>query len=579
LIARVLPDVAALDKEFDYWVPEATAGSIEVGTEVRVDLSGRRVGGWVTAVGVEPTIGMALRPIAKVRGFGPDGSLVDLAGWAAWRWAGRRRSLLATASAGFAVPRLPPPALKMPARPAPSDLVDLIGALDADAPTLLRLPPAADPTGVVAEMAQRGPTLVVVPTVARAAVLAGRLRRAGGDVAMVPEAWPQARSGAAIVIGSRASAWAPCPGLAAVVVLDGHDEGLSQEQAPTWGAVAVVAERARRAGVPCVVITSCPTPELLALGPVRVVGRSAERSGWAAVEVIDRRGDDPRLGLYSERLVALIRAEARVVCVLNRTGRSRLLACTACGSVASCERCGASLSQQKHGDAPISLDCARCGLVRPQVCAECDSTRLRTLRIGVTRAREDLEILAGRPAAEVTGAKATIPDADLLVGTEAVLHRLGPADTVTAVAFVDFDQELLAGRVRAPAEALSLIALASRIVRGRAGRVMVQTRIPGHPVLRAAVLADPAVLSGHEVEVRRELRLPPFSSIALVSGPASTDYANGLRGLPGTPVDVLGPDGDQWLVRGSDDAALADALASVPRPAGRLRVAVDPGRL
>lgn len=579
LVARVLPDVAGIDKEFDYLIPEGAAGSVEVGTQVRVDLSGRRVGGWVTAVGVEAAAGLALRPIAKVRGFGPDRSTVDLAGWAAWRWAGRRRSLLLTASAGFAVPRLPPAALKAPARPWPSELVEQIGDVGADRPRLLRLPPAADPTEVVAELAQRGPTLVVVPTVARAAVLAGRLRRAGGDVALVPEGWPQARAGAAVVIGSRACAWAPCPGMAAAVVLDGHEEGLTQEQTPTWGAVAVVVERARRAGVPCVIISSCPTPELLAIGSLRLVARSVERRGWAAVEVIDRRGDDPRLGLYSERLVALIRAEPRAACVLNRTGRARLLACTACGSVASCERCGASLAQQKGGEIPIPLECSRCGLVRPQVCAECHSTRLRLLRIGVTRAREELELLAGRPVAEVTGVTGAIPDAELLVGTEAVLHRLGPADGVTAVAFVDFDQELLAGRVRALDEALALVALASRIVKGRVGRVLVQTRVPDHPVLRAAVVADPAVLSSHELDVRKELRLPPFASIALVSGPAASEYANGLKGLAGAPVDLLGPDRDQWLVKAADGATLADALASVPRPAGRLRVAVEPGRL
>jgi primosomal protein N' (replication factor Y) len=44
-------------------------------------------------------------------------------------------------------------------------------------------------------------------------------------------------------------------------------------------------------------------------------------------------------------------------------------------------------------------------------------------------------------------------------------------------------------------------------------------------------------------------------------------------------VEILGPDRDQWLVKGADATALADALAAVPRPPGRLRVAVDPARL
>ncbi len=213
------------------------------------------------------------------------------------------------------------------------------------------------------------------------------------------------------------------------------------------------------------------------------------------------------------------------------------------------------------------------------VCAECHSTRLKVLRTGVSRAREDLELLAGRRVGEVTGTTRPVPDADVLVGTEAVLRRLGPADGFGAVAFVDFDQELLAGRVRAPGEALALLALASRLVRGRTGRILVQTRVPDHPVVRAAVAADPALLSDSETAIRRELELPPFASIALVSGPGAAEYVDGLRDLAGSPVRVLGPDRDQWLVKASDETALADALNSVPRPVERLRVAVDPARL
>jgi primosomal protein N' (replication factor Y) len=578
-VARVLPDVAGIDKEFDYLVPEQERGLLEVGDQVRVDLSGRRVGGWVTALGVEPASGLALRSIAKRRGYGPDAETVDLAGWAAWRWAGRRRSFLHTASPASAVPRLSSPALRPPARPEPPELAGPVDGVPAGLVTVLRLAPAADPTGVVAELAQRGPTLVIVPTLARAAVLASRLRRAGGDVALMPDDWAQARAGAAVVIGARAAAWAPCPGLAAVVVLDGHDESLVQEQAPTWNAVAVVAERARRAAAPCLVISPCPSPELLTLGSLKLTARGAERQGWALVEVIDRRGDDPRLGLYSERLVALIRAEPRVVCVLNRTGRGRLLSCASCGSLARCERCGAAVGQEGGAGSGTGLECRRCGLSRPSVCAECHSTRLKVLRTGVSRAREDLEVLAGRPVAEVTGTTDAIPAADLLVGTEAVLRRLGPRDGFRAVAFVDFDQELLAGRVRAADEALALLAMASRLVRGRSGRLLVQTRIPDHPVLRAAVAADPALLSESETAIRRELDLPPFWSVALVSGPGAAEYVDGLRRLAGPPVRVLGPDRDQWLVKAPDEIVLADALNSVPRPGERLRVAVDPGRL
>ena len=575
-VARVLPDVAGLDKGFDYAVPAGAEGEVRAGTEVRVDLAGRRVGGWVLDARTAAAGGPALRTLARVRGWGPEPEVVELAGWAAWRWAGLRRSLLRTASPPGAVRRLPPPALRPPGAPA----ADTAGLL-ADLPALvtLRLPPASDPTPVVAGLAQRGPTLVVVASAARAAELAARLRRAGGDVALLPGGWAQARAGAAVVVGTRAAAWAPCPGLAAVAVVDGHDGALAQEQAPTWHAVGVAAERARRAGAPCVVLSACPTLDLIGAGPVRLVGRSAERRGWAALDVVDRRAEDPRSGLYSGRLAALLHTGKRVLCVLNRTGRARLLACGACGEVARCERCAAALAEDPSGEEPRGLVCPRCSLGRPAVCAACGSTALRRLRVGVTRAREELQALAGRHVGEVTAGSVILPDADIVVGTEAVLRRSGPRDGIGAVAFVDFDQELLAPRVRAGEEALALLALASRLVGGRAGRVLVQTRIPDHPVITAALLADPAVASAAEEPPRRALRLPPYAGVAVLSGPAAAGYVARLEALPGRPVEVAGPSGDGWLARAASPAALADALAAAPRPPGRLRVAVDPPRL
>jgi primosomal protein N' len=110
LVARVLPDVAGFERELDYEVPPKFAAEIRPGSIVRVPLQGRAVRGWVVAYPVEPPEGLALRPIAKVTGWGPEPALFELAEWAAWRWASRRRSLLFTASPQAAVRALPPPA-------------------------------------------------------------------------------------------------------------------------------------------------------------------------------------------------------------------------------------------------------------------------------------------------------------------------------------------------------------------------------------------------------------------------------------------------------------------------------------
>jgi primosomal protein N' (replication factor Y) len=260
------------------------------------------------------------------------------------------------------------------------------------------------------------------------------------------------------------------------------------------------------------------------------------------------------------------------VCVLNRKGRARLLACSACGELARCERCGASVVQDAD-----QLRCAHCGATRPVMCASCGSTRLKTLRPGVTRVREELEALAGRAVGEVTGETDTMPDAPVVVGTEAVLHRAGPAGApVGVVAFLDIDQELLAPRYRAGEEALALLVRAARLVgpRRSGGRVLVQTRLPDHDVLAAAVHADPSDWAAAETEHRRDLRLPPATALALVSGEAAASFVEGVQG-----IEVQGPADGRYRLRADDHHALCDALAAVPRPFGRLRVEVDPLRV
>jgi primosomal protein N' (replication factor Y) len=262
-----------------------------------------------------------------------------------------------------------------------------------------------------------------------------------------------------------------------------------------------------------------------------------------------------------------------VVCVLHRTGRIRLLSCRTCGELARCTRCGGAVAQ--HGPEGV-LSCGRCGERRPVVCAVCDSTRLKALRIGVSRATEELSALLGTPAVEVTGA--TGPDAEpgrarLVVGTEAALHRV---DHAGLVAFLDVDQHLLAPRFGAGEEALAVLARASRVVGTRTGggRVLVQTRVPGHEVLAAAVHADPGILTDAERPVRALLGLPPFGALALLRGPGAPVYAAGLSAA--TALEVSAVDDDRFLVRADDHAALADGLAAAERPAGRLRVEVDP---
>lgn len=540
-------------------------------------MHGRRVRGWVVDDAVEPPAGLKLSPIAKVSGWGPPGDIIDLAEWAAWRWAGSRVAFMRTASPDTAVRALPMERRGVPSPVAATatapELARQVDEAFAAGAAVLRIAPGVDTFAVALAAAARGDALILTPSQAGARHLGLRLRRAGVKVASTPNDWASARAGATVV-GARAAAWAPMPALAAVVVLDEHDEAYQQEQAPTWHARDVVVERARRAGVPAVVVSPMPSLEALSWGKLIAPSRSAERAGWPIVDVIDRRDEEPsRAGLYSPQLAQILSAHKRVVCVLNRRGRSRLLACTACGEIAQCEACDTAVGLSPSDE----LVCPRCGRIRPVVCARCGSTRLKNLRAGVSRVREELEALAGTPVVEVTAetAGSRLSEARVYVGTEAVLHQVADAEVVV---FLDFDQELLAPRYRAAEEALALLVRAGRLVGGRAGggRVVLQTRLAHHEVVQACLHADPTRVTRAE-EARRELlRFPPASTLAVVSGPAGPGFVEEF-GKP-VGVEVLGPSEGRWLLRSREESTLLDALAATRRPGGRVRVAVDPMR-
>ena len=563
----------ALGRAFDYLVPDGMDGRVGVGSLVRITLHGRRVGGWVIGLDSTPPDGTVLQPLSKVTGWGPPPDVVGLADWAAHRWAGRPVAFLRTASPPRAVTGVPD--AWTPSHPVPATGDQLAEAAFSTngvwQPTVLRLAPGADRFPLVLSACRRGDALVLLPSVGDAESLGVRLRRAGVPVAVMPDEWAQARGGATVV-GARSAAWAPVVDLAAVLVLDEHDEAHKQEQTPAWHARDVVVERARRAGVPCVLASPCPSLEALEAGRLVTQPRSVEREGWPIVDVIDRRQDEPgRAGLYSPRLVELMRGGGRVLCVLNRKGRARLLACAACGEMAGCERCGAALGQTEPG----TLTCLRCDLSRPTVCAACGGTRMKLLRVGVSRAAEELAALARTEVVEVTGESVpgSLSEARIYVGTEAVLHQVPQADVV---AFLDLDQELLAPRYRAAEEALALLARASRILGGRRrdGRLVLQTRLPEHEVVQAALHADPSRVSAAERQRRRTLGYPPSTAMAAVSGAAADEYVLGVEG-----VDLLGPRDGTWLLRAPDHATLLSALEQAPRPAGRLRLDVDPLRV
>ncbi len=611
---RVRTEVAALSKAFDYAVPESWTHDVRVGTRVRVPLHGRSVRGWIVAEGVGTPDGVDLLPLKSWLGWGPPPSVVDVTAWASWRWAGPQSFFLRVASPATVVRALPvarafppasslatsspaPPAVQTGALPSPAWSAEWEEVWERGETAMVRLPPAMDLIDLVLAAVNRasdtpsgGSVLVLVPSTGWAERLSARLVQRGYPVAA---SWEEARAGWPVVVGSRAAAWAPVPRLAAAIVLDAHDAAYREESAPTYSAVDLVVERAARDGAPCILGSPVPPVSLAARPGLRTfaLGRIQERSGWPAFERVDRRGADPRTGLFSEEFVRLARtvlddsaARARgpLVCVYNRTGGARLLACRHCGELARCARCGAAV---RHPHDEEVLHCPRCGESRPVVCVRCGRLRMKTLRAGVSRLREELSALLGTEVGEVAGAVASgggaVPDRPVLVGTEAVLHRVRRA---AGVAFLDIDLHLLAPRLSATEETLALVVRAGRLVGGRGGppwaRVQAQTRVPDHAVLEAAALGEPAPVLDEEVAIRRASGLPPFAALALVSGARAPAFVESLAREPEVEQDAVSVSAlgeDRFLLRAARHDPLCDVLERTPRPTGRgLRVEVDP---
>ena len=572
VVARVVPNLTGLDKQFDYLVPELLREQVAIGSLIRAPLHGRRVGGWVVALGAElaadsPIAAEKLIPIAKWSSVGPSAELIDLARWAAPRWGtDRLRPFLVAASPPTMVARLP----------APRRTVAATGAVRESG--VWRIGPLEDPLPLVLATARMGPTLVLHPSPPAARALASRLRREGFTAAVVPDEWASAAGGVDVVVGTRVGAWAPCPGMKAVVVLDEHDESYQEERTPTWHARDVVIERAARVGAACVLISPCPTVTAVrwAADSARSVQRSSHASQWPLIEIDDRSDVEPwKRTLVGSALIRSLRDPSkRVVCVLNIVGRARLLACRVCRNLQRCERCEAAVRQRDDG----MLECPRCDTVRPKVCQACGASAMALVKPGVTRLREELQAAANRSVLMVTGeSDDDLPDGDVFVGTEAVLHRVRNVDVV---AFLDFDAELLAPRYRAAEQAMALLVRAGRLVgaRDRGGRVIVQTYVPHHDVLQAALLGDAGRVVDGELARRRLMGLPPFRALAAIEG-ADAESIAAATGLEfGSSAKGVLVRADDWLTLGRA-LAVAASTKDARTKGARLRIEVDPPRV
>ncbi len=266
---RIVTEVAAVDRPFDYLVTERTA-NVGVGDRVRVDFNHRSVRGWVIG-DVDST--SELKPLTKWLGFGPPPSMLALLRWASERWYSPLSRFLLASSPKHLVTSLPtaPKAAAL----AQSTLVDVTdvapGVLEGrahDRSVALIL------SAYEACREREGSLLVLVPTESWAQRLRGRLEQRGCAVAMGESQWDRMRAGWPVVVGPRGAALAAVPIVSGAIIIDADDESLSLAGSSDVGRGDVVARTvsARRRPVvvyvePALSVVAPTTNRISSVGP------------------------------------------------------------------------------------------------------------------------------------------------------------------------------------------------------------------------------------------------------------------------------------------------------------------------
>ena len=563
---QVVTDVAALARAFDYEVTESTK-QVGIGDRVRVNLNNRSVRGWVVGEG---SLEGDLKPLSKWLGYGPPASLLGLLVWASERWCAPLSRFLIAASPSRVVSDLP-------VAPEP---VALTGSNKSEEltyePGVWQLAPTTDPLSLILgayELCRKRPgsLLVLVPTESWARRLRGRLEQRGCAVASGDHEWDRSRAGWPVIVGSRGTALAPTALISGAVIIDADDEAYRSESTPTWNSITMLRERCLRDSAPLWATTIFPSPLLLDDKPIQV--ESDVASGWPALTVVDRRQGDPHDGILTREAVeaahqALAGDEpVAVVVILQRLGTGRLFACAKCGELARCSSCGQA--EEEVGD---KIACAQRHEERPKFCQHCGTTNLKRVRVGVTTLARDVSLQLSQTVSEVSAT--TDPQIALervVVGTEAVWQRVRRS---TVVIFVDFDQYLLAPRDSARRAAVTAVGKAGRLVGARRearGVVVLQTRRGEDPVVRALAAGTFGDLVEADLAEAKLLGLAPYGARCEISGEAAGDFVAALTS-PDCQISAT-PTG--YVVRARDVATLTSALHAVPRPAGRLRLAVE----
>ena len=498
--------------------------------------------------------------------------------------------------------------------------------------------------------------VMLVPEIALTPQTVSRFRAAFGDLVAVLhsglsdgerfDAWTELKSGRKrIAIGARSAVFAPLARLGAIVVDEEHDGSYKQSETPRYNGRDVAVVRAARAGAVCVLGSATPSLEswensrsgkytplnlpdrvgggvlpdvhVVDLRPRAELDGSPPRRSAAGNGAAEPSGPPaPPEQVISPRLLRALRQRLRrneqTILLLNRRGYASFALCQSCGDVLECAHCSVSMTLHRARQRMI---CHHCGHTEPPPsrCAQCGSPALSYRGLGTEQVeRILLESLPGcrvaRMDVDTTGGKWSHRDilervrsgeVDILLGTQMIAKGLD-FPRVTLVGVINADIGLHLPDFRSCERTFQLLSqVAGRAGRGRlAGEVVIQTYVPDHYVVRAAVAHDYHGFVERELAARTEPAYPPGVRMAriVLSSPVQADALSAaqsleawLAGRTAAGPEVLGPAPApieklhgrfRWhiLLRGgvADIGRLLIAVADGFHPSGTdMRVSID----
>lgn len=352
------------------------------------------------------------------------------------------------------------------------------------------------------------------------------------------ELWNGVRDGSiSMVVAPRSGIFLPLVRWGLIVVDEEHDASYKQQdKAPYYQAKDVALWMGGRWGIPVILGSATPSPESWAacmrskITKVTLNSRFADQPlpVWQWVDTIAERLAGKMQGEFSTTLLEAIRHELKqgnqVILFKNRRGYAPQLTCEDCAWSARCDQCDLALVYHKWEH---RLRCHGCAQIfgMPPACVSCGSTRLKFKGYGTEKIEEELQLLLegytiGRLDQDSVRSKSAYSrtlDAfekgqiQVLVGTQMVSKGLD-FPLVNLVGVLDADQGLNRTHFRAQERSYQLLAqLAGRSGRHQGtGTVLLQTRMPHHPLFALLQAQDYASFMDQELLFREQHLYPPF---------------------------------------------------------------------